>query len=214
MANVTLRKKPIANDKTSLYLDYFPPVVSPKTGKETRREFLKLKIHNNPSSKIEREHNKTTIEFAELIRAKRLVQIKNREFGFKENVEININFVDYYETIVTEYFDKGSKPTYFAWKSSLGYFKKFIGKKLSSKNLTPEIIKNYRAFLLTTNSHRNENSPLATNTAATYYKHFIFVLKRAFRENITTTNLAQHADYIKAEETFREYLSEDELVLL
>lgn len=54
MANVTLRQKKIANDKASLYLDYFPPIISPKTGKETRREFLKLSVYNNPPSFIEK----------------------------------------------------------------------------------------------------------------------------------------------------------------
>ena len=44
MANVTLRKKALANNKSSLYLDYFPPIINPKTGKESRREFLGLQL--------------------------------------------------------------------------------------------------------------------------------------------------------------------------
>jgi integrase len=214
MANVTLRQKKIANNKSSLYLDYFPPIINPKTANETRREFLKLKIFDHPTNLLEKEHNKTTIEFANLIRAKRLTQLKDREYGFKENIEINVNFLDYYETIVAEYYNKGSKSNYMAWRASFGYFKKFIGSKVSSKNLTPVVIKKYREFLLNTPNLRTNNGKIAVNTASTYYKHFLFVLKRAFIDQIIPTNLAEHALHIKEEETFREYLTEDELVKL
>ena len=214
MANVTLRHKKIANDKTSLYLDYFPPIISQKTGKETRREFLRLKIHDNPKNQFEREHNKTTIELAEVIRAKRLVQLKNREFGFKENIEININFVDYYYSIVQEYFNNGSKNNALSWQASFNYFKSFIGNKISSQNLTLAIAYKYREFLLTTTSLKSSKSKLAQNTSATYYKHFIFVLKRAYKENIISIDLAKQTEYIKQEQTFREYLTEEELIKL
>jgi len=214
MANVTLRQKEIRNNKSSLYLDYFPPIISPKTGNETRREFLKLSVYNNPTSIIEKEHNKTTIEFAQIIRAKRMVQIKNREFGFKENIEFNINMIDYYDMIVVEYYNKGSHNNYMTWKASFNYFKKFIGKRLSSKNLTVEIIKKYRNFLLTTNTLKSTETTLSQNTASSYFKHFVYVLKRAYKENIIIEDLAQHAEYIKEEETFREYLTEEELIIL
>jgi len=211
MSNINLRQKDIANDKCSLYLDYFPPIISPKNGKETRREFLKLQIYKSPKTTKEKEHNKTTIEFAELIRAKRLVQIKNREFGFKENVELNKNFVAYYQAIVTEYLSKGSKSNYGSWKASLIYVQKFFGPKINSKSLTIDLIKKYRHFLLTTNRTKSKTATLSINTAATYYKQFIYVLKRAYKDHIISENLALHTDYIKEEVTFREYLTEEEL---
>ena len=214
MANVTLRQKEITNNMSSLFLDYFPPIISPKTGTETRREFLKLKIHNTPTSLIEKEHNKTTIEFAELIRAKRMVQIKNREFGFKENVRLNINFVDYYDKIVTEYYNKGSKNNYMTWRASSKYVKKFFGDKINSKNISIAVLKKYRHFLLTTNTFKSKVDTLSQNTASSYYKHFIYVLKRAYKEHVISEDLAQHAEYIKEEETFREYLTEEELKTL
>ena len=214
MANVTLRQKKMANNKSSLYLDYFPPIINPKTANETRREFLKLKIFDHPTNLLEKEHNKSTIEFANLIRAKRLTQLKDREYGFKENIEINVNFVEYYESIIAEYYNTGSKNNHLTWKASSNYFKKFIGSKVSSKNITQLTLKKYREFLLTTSNLRTNKRKLAVNTASTYYKHFIFVLKRAFNEQIIHTNLAQQAVYIKEEETFREYLTEEELVKL
>ena len=41
---VTLREKPISKNRKSLYLDFYPAITDPKTGKSTRREFLGLYI--------------------------------------------------------------------------------------------------------------------------------------------------------------------------
>jgi integrase len=44
---VTLRKKPISGNRQSLYLDFYPPIADPKTGRTTRREFLNLYLFND-----------------------------------------------------------------------------------------------------------------------------------------------------------------------
>ena len=38
---VTVRKRPIKNGQTSLYLDFYPPIRNPKTGKLSQREFAR-----------------------------------------------------------------------------------------------------------------------------------------------------------------------------
>lgn len=38
--NVTLRQKPLRNDRISLYLDYYPAIRNPYTMKMSRREYL------------------------------------------------------------------------------------------------------------------------------------------------------------------------------
>lgn len=48
---VTVRKRPIKNGQLSLYLDFYPPVRHPKTGKPTRREYLGIYIYANPTDK-------------------------------------------------------------------------------------------------------------------------------------------------------------------
>lgn len=214
MANVTLRHKTIANGKLSLYLDYYPAIINPTTGKETRREFLKLQIHATPKNELEKAHNKETIEFAELIRSKRLIQIRDKEYGFKENINFSVNFIAFYDTIIDGYLNKGSHNNYLSWKASLNYFKAFAGNKISTHQLSLLHLKKYRAFLLSTKNLRTNKGNLAINTASSYYKKFVYVLKEAYKQNLTTTNLALHADYIKEEETHRAYLTEEELGLL
>jgi len=156
MANVTLRKKALANNKSSLYLDYFPPIINPKTGKESRREFLGLQLFEKPKNDIEKSHNKSTLEFAELIRSKRLTQIKEKEYGFKENIIYNKDFIEYYASIVDEYLNIGSRSNYSTWNTSLNYFKVFAGNKLQANLLDQNHVKKYRAFLLETKNLRTQ----------------------------------------------------------
>jgi integrase len=85
---------------------------------------------------------------------------------------------------------------------------------LQSHLLSQNHVKQYRAFLLQTNNLRTHKKKLSKNTAATYYKNFIFILKKAYKNKIIEHNLAADAEYIKEEETYREYLSEKELETL
>ncbi len=216
MSNVTLRQKKLSNKKVSLYLDYYPPIINPKTGKETRREFLKLYLVENPFNAEERKHNNDTLNLAESIKSKRNVQLRNKEFGFKNNVMLNVDLVVFYEMVVDDYFNKGSFSNYSSWKASLNHFKIFSGGTILSGNITNDYIKKYRTYLLNANVTRNSesNKRLSKNTASSYFKNFVYVLKMAFKRNIIEKNLAEDAEFIKEEETHREYLTESELQTL
>lgn len=214
MANVSLRQKSIANSKASLYLDYFPEIINPKTGKPTRREFLKLYVFEKPKNDIEKLHNKSTLAQADLIRSKRMTQIRDKEYGFKENITYSVDFIEFYTKIVEEYFNKGISSSHSSWNASLNYFKAFIGQKMPSHFLTEEHVKKYKTFLLQTNNLRTNKGKLSVNTASTYYKNFASVLKKAYKKKIIEKNLAADIEFIKEQQTYREYLSEEELSTL
>lgn len=215
MANITVRKKKLANDMYSLYLDYWPAITNPKTGKETRREFLKLKLYGNPKDAKQKAHNKEISEFAEIIRAKRLVQFREKEYGFKENVNISVNFIAFYKSVVGEKLNTTSHSNYLAWKASLKYLTEFAGAKILTHQLNEGHVHRYRLFLLETKRLKADSKlTLSVNTASTYYKHFIGVLKKAYKRNLLLTDLADHAEFIKEEQTYRQYLTEEELDVL
>jgi len=50
--------------RLSLYIDFYPALRHPDTGKFTRREFLKLYIYEKPKSELERSHNKQILILA------------------------------------------------------------------------------------------------------------------------------------------------------
>ena len=213
MIKVTLREKPLKSDKVSLYLDYYPPIILPDTGKKTRREFLNLYIEKNPKTPEEKKQNKETLQLANGVRSKREVQIRNREFGFKDNVNISIDFLNFYKNIVTGYYNKGSKSQYNTWQSSYNHFEHFCSDKITTADLDSNFVKRYRNYLLNAEINRNlmEVKNLSRNTASTYFKHFIYVLREGYKEGFIEKDLAKNAEYIKEEETQREYLTEEEL---
>jgi len=77
---VALRKKKISKGRESLYLDFYPAIPHPETGKPTRREFLGLYIFDKIKTPFDKDHNIETLKIAESIRQKR------------ENILINLKF--------------------------------------------------------------------------------------------------------------------------
>ena len=43
---IKLRQKAISGNRHALYLDFYPAIINPETGKETRREFLNMYLFN------------------------------------------------------------------------------------------------------------------------------------------------------------------------
>ena len=216
MSNITLRKKTLKTGKISLYLDFYPPIINPKTGKETRREFLKLYLHENPKTVEEKKHNNDISDLAKVIKSKRDVQLKNKEYGFKDNVKLSVNFILFYSKIVNDYYNSGSKSNYSSWNASLKHFENFSNGVILSNNLSLDYINKYRSYLLNIDSIRNSKvkKKLTNNTASSYFKNFIHVLNLAYKQNLIEKNLAQDVEFIKEEETHREYLTEEKLSLL
>ena len=68
---VFLREKKISKGRRSLYLDFYPPIINPKTGEKTRREFLGMYIFEQPKNPFDKQQKKETLRLAQAIRAQR-----------------------------------------------------------------------------------------------------------------------------------------------
>lgn len=82
MGKVKLRGKKIKGDCKTLFLDIYPPVPHPKTGKLIRKYYLKLYTYDKPKSSLERKHNSQTLELAEYLCAKCQIDIYNCCYSF------------------------------------------------------------------------------------------------------------------------------------
>ena len=67
---VKLLQKKISGNRQSLYLDFYPAIPHPKTGKPTRREFLKLDLFDKPKTDADKLHNKDNLQLAQQIQQK------------------------------------------------------------------------------------------------------------------------------------------------
>ncbi len=190
MTKVTLRQKPLKNG-ISQYLDYYPPIVHPETGKETRREFLNFHILKNPKTQEEKKYNTETLQTANLVKSKRELQLRNKEFGFKENVNISVDLIGFYSSLVDDYYNKGSISNYNSWKASLNHFKEFCNGIVMTNQLDTGFVNRYRNYLLNAELRRNLEEPkrISRNTASSYFKNFVSVLKLAYKRNLIEKNL-------------------------
>ncbi|MFC6100764.1 hypothetical protein [Olivibacter domesticus] len=78
MGKVKLRKKPISKGRMTLYLDIYPPVPNLNKKKFIRFHYLRLYIYQSPKLKVEKTHNRETLNLAKNICAKRQLEIQNR----------------------------------------------------------------------------------------------------------------------------------------
>src|SRR5438128_768047 len=119
MIKVTLRSKPISKGRKTLYLDFYPAIMHPDTGKLTRREFLGMYIVDKPKTSVDKQLNKDTLAIADGIRAKRQLAVHQEAYGFLSTKKRDACFVRYFEQLANK--RSGSKRN--NWLCSLLYLK-------------------------------------------------------------------------------------------
>jgi hypothetical protein len=144
---VHLRAKKITKNRKSLYLEYY------ESGK---REFetLSLYIYDKKRlSQVEKDHNKQILETAKAIQSKRILEIKNNEFGFL-NKNSNNSFIEYYK-----------KTAYSKGNFHIAAFKCFVrylrGKEITFSNLDVNLMEKYRTYLLESKTIKTSNLSLS-----------------------------------------------------
>jgi integrase len=207
---VSLREKPIKDNRKSLYLDFYPSIQHPDTGKQTRREFLGLYVMDKPKTAVEKDQNKETLRLAENIKAKRQLAIQSGQYGFLSSVKQNTDFVAYFEDLA----ETRKESNYDNWMSALNYLKAFTGGKLRFSDVNEPWCNNFKAYLLTTRSSRSTKATLSQNSCVSYFNKVKATLKQAYKEGYLLTDLNAKIDGVKAAETDRAYLTIEELQAL
>lgn len=217
MIRVELRQRKRENGKTSLFLDFYPPIVDPKTGKKKRQEFLKLYIIDKPKTQGQRDFNRQVMQTAEEILANRISQIRKADIynDFeKEKLKIKelneLDFVDYFKKILRK--QKGSNLK--TWISVQNYLTDFFPNGIKFGEINERVIEEFKDYLLSTTSSRSEKTLLSNNSALSYFNKIKATLRQAFKDGILQIDLNAKISPIKAQETRREYLSIDELQVL
>ncbi len=211
---VKLRQKSITGNRLSLYLDFYPAIPNPKTGKLTRREFLGLYIMKKPKSAIEKQTYQDTLRVAEQIRQKRDNELNKPEvYNAFEKEQLRLkkigeqDFVEYFKVLA----NKRKSSNHDNWMASLNYLVGFTSGKIKFAKINEKFCNDFREYLLTTKSKRSDKNKLATNSAVSYFNKFKAALKQAYKDGFLQTNLNEKIKTIKAAETHREFLTIEEL---
>ena len=214
ITKVTLRQKSISKSRHSLYLDFYPAIPHPETGKPTRREFLGLYIFDKTKTSIDKQHNIETLRIAESIRQKRENFLNKPEIYSeyeKEQLRIKelgeLDFVDYFRGLA----NKRKASNHDNWVSALKYLENFTNKKLKFVDLNEKNLNEFKEYLLTIKSRKSDKTVLSQNSAASYFNKIKAALKQAYKDGILQIDLNVRVEPIKAKETRREYLTIEEL---
>lgn len=234
---VSLRQKKISKGRQTLYLDFYPAIIDPRTGDSTRRQFLKMYIYDsirtlkrkqkdgtikeipvfhetsglNDAYKV---HNEDTIHRAEIIRLRRDNEVNKQdiynEFE-KEQLRTKAigekNFLEFFKDLA----DVKKTSNHDNWISTYNYLKTFTGGKLMFSELNEGFCDEFKAFLLSTNGFKRKKSTLSRNTCASYYNKFKEALKLAYRKGLLQVNINEKVDRIQTEVPFKNTLTIDEL---
>lgn len=212
---ITLRQRKMPSGRTSLYLDIY------LNGKRTY-EYLHLYLEQGTSRTI-KEKNRQTLQFAEAVCAKRIVELRNGEYGFKSQYATHTRFFDYYRALCQKRFNATeSRGNWGNWYSCLHHLRKYEKREnITFEDITPEWVQGFRDYLdkeacAWTNDYRKKikDKPLARNTKVSYFNKLCACLNQAFEERIIEFNPIRGVERFKAEEGTRMYLTIDEVKLL
>jgi integrase len=201
MIKVKLRKKAISNGRTTLYLDFWPPVML-SLGKETRREFLGLYLYDKPKSGADKQHNRQTLDAAETIKATRQIELQSNAYSIKRN-GFECQLVDFLEVQAA----KRTPQTGGQWMYMIRHVRLCGIGALTMAELDVNKCLQFKEHLQRLLDH----GKLKQNTASNYLSYFRTALRSAYREQVISENLIERFDRFPEGKTNREYLTLDEL---
>ena len=204
---VTVRKRPIKNGQTSLYLDFYPPIRNPKTGKLSRREYLGFYIYTNPTEKFQQEYNRSMLQKAELVKCRRTESIINEEFGFLDRSKGQESFLDYFKMRMNESTNKAN------WKAAYKHFENYAGGKCRFCDLSVAYCQKFLDYMLSDKCKRNDKLMMST-TANNHFVKLKAALRMAYEDGHIKENIAKKLVKAKGHGNKRLYLTKEELFAL
>lgn len=208
---IRLRGRKMPTGNTSLYLDIYI---------NGKRSYEYLKMYLVPEkTRADKEKNRETMRLADAIRAKRVVELRNGQYGFKSQISGEVRFYDYYRAMCEKRLGVESRGNWGNWYSCMHHLKKYDRREtLTFSDITPEWVQGFKDYLekdAVAWGHdfrkRIKDKPLARNSKLSYFNKLRACLNQAFEEGLLPFNPMRGIENFKAEEGTRMYLTLDEI---
>lgn len=209
---IRLRGRRMPSGRTSLYLDIYV---------EGRRTYEYLHLYIVPEkTREDRRKNADTRRLAEDIKSKRLVELRNGVYGFKQTENSDTLFYDYYVHLCNERLGKDSKSNWGNWRSALKHMEKYDPKlkQRTWKEITRQWVEGFRDYLVNeacawSADYRNrvKDHPLSQNSRCSYFRKLKACCQQAVDDEVIDKNPAHGVDGIPDKEGTRMYLTLDEV---
>ncbi|MBQ3679757.1 MAG: site-specific integrase [Paludibacteraceae bacterium] len=206
---VRLRQRRTPTGLISLYLDIY---------EKGHRTYEYLRLYLVPEkTRADKEKNKQTLQLADAIRAKRVVELRNGQYGFR-SFKPQTLFFDYFLSYIERKKKKnigGSKTLccQACYQHLIIYERR---KSITFSEITPEWVEGFKRYLQNdaVNIRKLKGTKLSYNSAWAYYQELRSCIKEAVSDGIITENPARRIDTIRRKDAQRMYLTIDEVKLL
>lgn len=208
---ISLKQKKLKSGLKSLYIEYYKGSFINNEGKKKHnREFEYLKLYINEESKDPKikAKNKETLELANKILSIRQSEYYQGKYNIKSNSKGKIGFLEYFSQKKEERFN--SKGNYDNWDAAEKHLRKYCSTSITLNDVDIDFIKGFKEYLLT-KATKSSGAFLSQNTKHTYYNKFKACINTAFEDGLIKSNPIKNVKSIKAGETKREYLTQNEL---
>jgi len=194
-------------NKTSLYLVYY---FGPKEKREY--EFLGLYLFEKAKTQLQKNHNKETMQLAESIKAKKVLEIQSSKHGFRSSSMYKFSFLDFFKKQAGIRWE-ASQSNYEKWMTVYKILLKYTkGNDVTMEAVDEDFLEGFKEFLLSDNaSARFPGKKLGRNSSVSYFNILKTALNEAFRAKMLRENPSLRVKCIPGEDTHREYLTLEEL---
>lgn len=210
---IKVRQRLLKDGNISLYLDIYY---------EGSRNYEYLKLYLIPErTKEDKERNRQTLQLANSIKAKRIVELQNGEHGFRNSFNAgDVYFFDYYIAMCEERKKiNDTRGNYGNWFSCLHHLRIYEkNKRITFARITPEWVQGFKDYLdkeAIAWAHdirkRKKDAHLSRNSKMSYFNKLRACINRAFEQHIIMDNPLRGIESFKEEEGKRMYLTIDEL---
>lgn len=210
---IKLRQRKMPSGNISLYLDIYH---------NGYRAYEYLKLYLVPEkTRTDKLQNRQTMEFAEAVLAKRIVELRNGEYGFKQH-KMDVPFFEYFERICTKRYnttDPNKWRTYGAVYKIICLYEKRANIKLS--NITSKWVEGLKDYMdnkllshTTTSRRYTSTTKLSNITKAGYISKLSAIMNKAVKEDLIDRNPVKGVERYQIEESRRMYLTPSEVTLL
>lgn len=200
--NVTIRYRSNKKDTSRIFLDI--------TGDGKRRkDYLGLFIYKRPQGVVQKQHNREQLHKAERYRIELLNKLQNSHLGLDILNRKRIKFLDYFKERLEK--SKSSKGNTGQWESTLKHLERHPQIDIYLDQIDESWLKNMKEYLLNRKQIRSKEIYVSQNTAKTYFNKVIATINKSERERLLDFNPVKNIKRIPDKETWREYLTLDEL---
>lgn len=190
---VKLRQRRMPSGNISLYLDIY---------QNGERSYEYLHLYLIPEvGREERAKNRDTLLLAESVRAKRVVEIRNGEYGFDNTQKLNTLLLDYFRSVMAK--RQLANSTRALWAHTLQFLSLYCSDSTTFRQVTPKFVQGFRDFL--------ESRKMVDSSRSVYFSKFTACLRQAVKDGIITKDPSLNVQRYKRTESCRVFLSLDEL---